>query len=121
MWHAGIRQTIRSIRVLVALFLLVGCTSWTRPGASDAMMSAAAARCRAIAHRQIQAAMVTVMSDPGGYTQGKQDCMTVYGDTSCTKKPDSYRGPSYQTRDTNEDARDAVFENCMYGSGWTKS
>jgi hypothetical protein len=110
---------------IAALLLVVGsvsgCASWQKPGVSDAMTQAQIAHCKAIAYARAPEQDVSVMTSPGGYSQGTKDCLTdAWGHQSCTETPSSFSLPSFDTKDVNGDARDAIFDECMYRSGWTQ-
>jgi hypothetical protein len=100
--------------------VLAGCTTWVKPGATEAMRDAQMARCEAAAYRQAPSAPVVVMVDSGGFRPPERSCWRQRGQTVCRITPGYFAGPTYGTQDANGAARDAFFQDCMFRDGWTQ-
>ncbi len=105
---------------LALLAALSGCTTWVKPGTTDAMRDAQLARCRSVSYRQAPSAPVTVMTDAGGWKPAEENCWKDHGVKKCETTDAHYEPPTYATQDANDDARDAFFDECMFNAGWTK-
>lgn len=109
----------RALPVLGMLALTSCATEWVQPGVSPATRDRELASCKANGYRAIPPDTVVTVHE-GLYVRGEKKCKKRDGHKVCTREDDTWVPPSTTKTDRNEDARDAMIDNCMYRSGYSK-
>ncbi len=106
-----------------AVFLLSGCTTWYKPGATQQDFDQDKAACVAASYVEFPVATTTIRTGAGYTTPVQTNCQSFsYGNNSqmnCTSTGGEYRPPPTLFMDQNIGARNAAFRSCMYGRGYT--
>src|SRR6266566_7168325 len=101
------------------ILLLVGCTTWYKPGATQQSFDRDKAACIAASYQQFPVATVPVQTATGYTTPVRTNCQTQGNQTDCTSTGGGYQSPMTAYRDQNIQARDAAFASCMYERGYS--
>jgi hypothetical protein len=114
-WRRGARHTSLA---LIACGLLAGCTTWAKPGASDAALERAETHCRAVSHAQLPANPYTTYSRGASYSDRKKCEKNNSGD--CRKHNGRWYAETRTTHDANSSGREDIFRDCMFQGGWSE-
>ncbi|GAB0114713.1 hypothetical protein [Acidisoma sp. C75] len=113
----GLRRYARLASLaLIACGLLAGCTTWEKPGASEADRDAAETHCQAVSHMVLPPNLYTTYSRGASYSDRKKCEKNSFN--GCVKRGGRYYAIQESTTDANSDGRDSVFRDCMYQGGW---
>lgn len=111
---------MRAIFLLPALLVLAGCTTWTKPGATQYEFDRDSSQCQAQAYQQFPVRMVAdynplLQQAPSYNTQ----CQAIGDFTNCQTQPSINSMSQFHTEhDINIDGRNSAYQACMYGLGW---
>lgn len=113
-------RSILPILLLLGVSSLTACktTEWVKPGISSSVRSQDLAICKADAYHgaPVELAVATI---PGHRAQGLETCKTHGGKKECSHDS-TWVASEDKEIDRNDDARDALIEDCMYRHGYAK-
>lgn len=116
----------RSAALLITcLFALAGCGKWVKPGVSPQVRDRDLTTCTYVGYQEVPVAPV-VVADSGDYVSSQTSCQTYKDRNSrdskeheeCTYTPGYWTPPRESLIDSNDQARDASINSCMYSHGY---
>jgi len=103
--------------ILCLVLLLAGCAEWSKPGASEADLSAAQTACNNEAMEKAPPTLGRAPEQPGANIAPAYSCVPGKG---CVPTGMSTAPTAPDVIDINADARAQIFNQCMTSRGWSK-